>query len=62
MIEITAELFRQYTGREPQDDDLERCNCTKAGQPGHMQCGWNASFNAPRFEVGDLIKEGENNV
>ena len=58
MTEITAELFRQYTGREPQDDDLERCNCTKRGA-GHTWCGWNISHNAPRFEVGDLTKEGE---
>ena len=60
MKEITAELFRQYTGREPEDDDLERCNCTKQGQQGHIFCGWNTSFNAPRFEVGDSIKQGEN--
>lgn len=56
MDEITAEMFKEFTGREPMDDDLERCNCKKVGQPGHMSCGWNKALNLPRFEVGDSVK------
>ena len=56
MDEITAEMFKEFTGREPMDDDLERCNCKKAGKPGHMQCGWNRVLNLPRFEVGDSVE------
>ena len=56
MEEITVEMFKKFTGREPVDDDLERCNCKKVGKPGHMQCGWNSVLNLPRFEVGDSVK------
>jgi len=56
MDEITAEMFQEFTGRKPENDDLERCNCDKVGQPGHMQCGWNKVLNLPRFEVGDSVK------
>lgn len=28
---ITAEQFAEATGRQPENDDLERCNCDKAG-------------------------------
>ena len=51
-MNITAELFYQHVGHEPQDDDLERCNCAKAGQQGHMQCGWNRLLNLPVFMAG----------
>ena len=56
MDEITAEMFKEFTGREPMDDDLERCNCKKVGKPRHMSCGWNKVLNLPRFEVGDSVK------
>ena len=49
---ITAEHFREATGREPVDDDLERCNCPKAGQVMHWSCGWNKKLNRPVFEAG----------
>jgi len=48
-MNITAELFKQYVGREPEEDDLERCNCEKAGQAGHMMCGWNSKANLPIY-------------
>jgi hypothetical protein len=51
-MNITAELFKQYVGREPEDDDLERCNCEKAGQPTHTMCGWNSKANLPVYMVG----------
>lgn len=52
MNEITAEKFKEATGREPEDDDLERCNCGKAGQMGHFMCGWNSKLNLPVFMAG----------
>lgn len=52
MEKITAEYFLQATGYPDSNDDLERVNCPKAGQPGHTSCGWNWSWNRPVFEVG----------
>jgi hypothetical protein len=47
---ITREDFIAATGREPMLDDLERCNCQLADQPGHWYCGWDSEHNRPRFE------------
>jgi hypothetical protein len=49
---ITAEMFRKATGSDPVQDDLERANCLKAGEPGHYHCGWNSSKNLPYFMTG----------
>jgi len=46
---ITAEQFEQATGYKPENDDLDRCNCDRAGQPGHSSCGWNKKENLPVF-------------
>lgn len=46
---ITAEQFTKAVGSEPVQDDLARCNCTKAGTFGHSQCGWNDKANLPIF-------------
>jgi hypothetical protein len=46
---ITAEHFRERVGREPENDDLERSNCPKAGEPGHFCCGWDADADLPEF-------------
>jgi len=46
---ITAEQFKEATGQDPIQDDLERCNCPKAGQLGHYDCGWNHEQNLPQF-------------
>lgn len=43
--QITEEYFLKYTGREPIEDDLERCNCDKVGSVGHASCGWNRKRN-----------------
>ena len=51
-MKITAELFKQYVGREPEDDDLERCNCDKTGQLGHFMCGWNHKEKLPVYMAG----------
>jgi hypothetical protein len=60
MTEITAEYFERATGRKPEDDDLERCNCPYAGTIMHTCCGWNEEHNRPQFEVGPIWKDGKN--
>lgn len=49
---INKRQFKKATGFAPVQDDLERCNCRKAGQPGHMSCGWNKAKRLPVFMVG----------
>ena len=49
---ITRKQFIQYVGHEPEHDDLERCNCDKAGSSGHKYCGWCDSCKNPRFICG----------
>ncbi len=49
---ITREKFIAATGREPVDDDLERCNCEHAGALLHSCCGWNELLDLPQFDVG----------
>jgi hypothetical protein len=46
---VTAEQFFMATGFDPHDDDLERANCQKAGQPGHTHCGWDKTLDLPEF-------------
>ena len=56
MVDVTAAMFKEITGREPENDDLERCNCPLAGEIGHYFCGWNSEKNLPRFMTEPLIK------
>lgn len=46
---ITRAKFRKATGFPPEQDDLERCNCDKAGKIGHFMCGWDDERDLPRF-------------
>jgi hypothetical protein len=46
---ITRHMFVQATGRQPHDDDLDRCNCEKTGEVGHFWCGWDDAQEMPRF-------------
>ncbi len=48
-VRITRQMFQRSTGNLPQQDDLERCNCPKAGQSGHDSCGWCEVHNGPMF-------------
>lgn len=48
---ITREQFISATGREPRDDDLDRCNCPFAGKLGHWFCGWDEYANRPMFDL-----------
>jgi hypothetical protein len=52
MTQITAEAFLTATGREPENDDLERANCPLAGESGHYYCGWDRAQNRPAYETG----------
>lgn len=44
---ITAEIFKKKTGSAPVDDDLERANCSEAGEIGHLSCGWCKKHDGP---------------
>lgn len=46
---ITAEDFRAAVGRDPEQDDLDRCNCSEIGSVGHTSCGWNEEDNYPNW-------------
>jgi len=47
---ITAERFEQATGWAPEDDELDRCNCDRAGEVGHYVCGWCKTHDKPFFQ------------
>lgn len=47
--EITTRRFTEIVGRPPIQDDLARCNCDRAGEPGHYSCGWDTILNVPFF-------------
>lgn len=46
---ITRKKWIDVMGFEPQHDDLDRANCTKVGEIGHMSCGWDFVLDEPRF-------------
>lgn len=47
-ITWTAEQFKEATGQEARQDDLQRCNCPDAGELGHNDCGI-CEHNSPVF-------------
>lgn len=49
---INAEIFTKAVGREPEQDDIERCNCVQVGKPGHLFCGWCDVHDKPVFMCG----------
>lgn len=51
-MKITAKMFKHATGHEPENDDLERANCSKAGELAHVSCGWDHKRNMPVFMPG----------
>ncbi len=57
--EITAERFAAAVGREPENDDLDRCNCPDAGNIGHLGCGWCRQCEKPRFICGHMLAAPE---
>lgn len=46
---MNAKEFKELTGCEPENDDLDRVNCPKAGEQGHKQCGICPDCGQPRF-------------
>lgn len=58
-VRITREKFIVCTGHEPENDDLERCNCPLAGSLGHWCCGWDEELNLPQFMVGIRRKDDD---
>lgn len=61
--DITAEMFKAAMGYEPENDDLQRCNCALAGELGHTQCGWNWDHNKPQFCFGPVLtSRGDSNA
>lgn len=48
-MKIDRRDFRMATGFWPEHDDLDRCNCDKAGHLGHFMCGWDDERNLPNF-------------
>lgn len=52
---MNAKEFEAKTGREPQDDDLERANCRHGGHVGHFHCGWCTEHDSPVFECGCIL-------
>lgn len=46
---IDADTYTAATGRPPQDDDLDRANCDRAGDLGHLACGWDTTRNIPGY-------------
>ncbi len=54
---MDAEEFKELTGINPIQDDLERVNCDKAGMLGHWQCGLCVEHNKPRFQCGCTINQ-----
>lgn len=39
--------FLDMVGRVPEDDDMERLNCSAQGEAGHSQCGYCKKHNQP---------------
>ncbi len=46
---ITTERFKELTGIDPIQDDLERANCKSAGIFNHICCGWCSKHNKPAW-------------
>jgi len=55
---IEPYYFRERVGRDPENDDLDRCNCKLVGV-GHASCGWCNKCDMPRFICGHLNWESE---
>lgn len=60
---ITAIQFKNATGYDPENDDLERCNCPDAGKTGHNSCGWCQIHNVPVFQCAcEVIRNEETGI
>lgn len=59
-VKITEKIFKEATGLDPEHDDLERSNCKKAGQNGHLSCGWCLLHERPESMCGCRLKAAIN--
>lgn len=57
---VTPNQFKAKVGWPPSDDDLERVNCSLAGYPGHLTCGWCTQHDRPRLVCGCCHKRTSN--
>ena len=53
---MNAKEFEKLTGDKPENDDLDRVNCDKAGQIGHYCCGLCSKCGQPKFMCTCLIR------
>jgi hypothetical protein len=51
---MTAEEYEERFGCKPENDDLDRVNCTNKEEVGHWQCGVCDIHDKPRFMCGCL--------
>jgi len=49
ILPITAEEYEIAVGSPPENDDLERVNCSNTTSVGHRSCGWNVRKQLPNF-------------
>lgn len=59
---MDAKEFERLVGHAPENDDLDRVNCPKAGSIGHWHCGWCLVHNKPHFMCGCLNKSQQINI
>lgn len=59
---ITEKEFKERFGFEPQQDDLHRVNCDKAGEVGHLMCGVCSNCGQPRFICGCQFQEPQDDL
>lgn len=52
---MTPAEFTARFGRAPQQDDLHRVTCDRAGMVGHTACGICDEHDRPRFECGCIL-------
>lgn len=54
--QLTAADFTQRFGFAPEQDDLQRANCTESGKVGHYMCGVCPKHDKPRFVCGCVVE------
>lgn len=52
---MNAKEFEDLVGRPPEQDDLERVNCSQEGDCGHHMCGVCDECGQPRFVCGGWV-------
>ena len=61
VTDMTADEFIKATGNISENDDLERANCSEAGQVGHHGCGV-CEHGKPVFTCFDCFKKADNEI